>query len=98
MLNLNIIPDHAKKRFTEKQEKKWDEMYAELCSFHDKHGHCIVKNHDESNAALANWVSLQRLNYRQGLMDETRQQRSGELYMEYSTKEATSRRWGRQVR
>jgi hypothetical protein len=72
-------PPCKKRRYTEKQEKKRDEMYAELCSYHKEHGDCIVKYHDENYEALANWVSLQRLNYRQGSMDETRQERLHDL-------------------
>jgi hypothetical protein len=80
VLSFDVANQPARKRrYTEKQEKKWDEMYAELCSYHKEHGHCIVKYHDENYEALANWVSLQRLNYRQGSMDETRQERLHDL-------------------
>jgi hypothetical protein len=76
---------YKKTRFTEQQEKKWDELYAKLCDFYEKHGHCIVTYNDENNDALAKWVSLQRVNYRKGfLMSETRQQRLDELNFTWS--------------
>jgi hypothetical protein len=84
-------PLWKKRRYTEKQEKKWDEMYAKLCSYHEEYGHCIVKYHDENYEALANWVSLQRLNYRQGLMDKTRQQRLHDLNFTWSIQPMQSR-------
>jgi hypothetical protein len=77
-------PPDKKKRYTAKQEKKWDDMYAELRGYHKEHGHCIVKFRDENHEALANWVSIQRVYHRQGLMDETRRNRLNELQFTWS--------------
>jgi dsDNA-binding SOS-regulon protein len=73
-----IEPYAKKMRFTEHQEKKWDEMYAELCSFHEEHGHCIVPYNDENDKALARWVSTQRVVFGNGFMDDSRKQRLNE--------------------
>jgi hypothetical protein len=53
----------------------WDEMYAKLCDFHKEHGHCIFKYNDESNGALARWVSTQRVVFGKGLKNDSRKQR-----------------------
>jgi hypothetical protein len=74
-----IKPYTKKKRYTEQQEKTWDEMYAKLCDFHKEHDHCKVTLNDESNHALAKWVSTQRIVFGKGLMDDSRKQRLDDL-------------------
>jgi hypothetical protein len=70
-----IKPCSKKKRHTEKQEKKWEDMYAKLCEYHKQYGHCKVIKHDESNEGLSQWVAVQRQVFGNGEMDETRRQR-----------------------
>jgi hypothetical protein len=64
-----------KKRYREEQEKKWDEMYAKLCDFKEHHGHGMVAYNDEEYTALSNWVSVQRIVFIKGIMDDTRRKR-----------------------
>jgi hypothetical protein len=61
-------------QFTEEQEKKWDETYVKLCTFKKLHGHCEVSYYDENNQTLAKWVSVQRVTFGKGCMNETRKQ------------------------
>jgi hypothetical protein len=84
VLSFDVSNNPARNSASDQQEKKWDEMYAELFDFHAKHGNCIVTYNDESNNALAKWVSVQRVNYRKGSMGETRQQRLDELQFTWS--------------
>jgi hypothetical protein len=70
-----IQPYNKKTRYSQKQEKTWDEMYNKLCDFKQHHGHCIATYNDESNEALAKWVSTQRVTFGRGEMDENRRQR-----------------------
>jgi hypothetical protein len=81
-----IQPYSKKKRYTEQQEKTWDELYAKLCDFHEEHGHCIVTYNDESNEALAKWVSTQRVVFGKGLMDDSRNQRLDDMNFTWSLK------------
>lgn len=48
--------------------KSWDERYALLISFHRTHGHCLVKQSDQENRSLHNWVISQRQKYHRGLL------------------------------
>jgi hypothetical protein len=43
--------------------------------FHSEHDHSVVTYSDESNEALARWVSTQRVVFGKGLMDDSRKQR-----------------------
>jgi hypothetical protein len=79
-----IEPYTKKKRYTEQQEKTWDDMYANLCDFHKEHGHCIVTYNDESNEALAKWVST--VVFGKGSMDDSRKQRLDDVHFTWSLK------------
>jgi dsDNA-binding SOS-regulon protein len=80
-------PYDKRKRFTEEQEKKWDEMYNKLRDFKQQHGHCTVSYNDENHKTLSKWVSVQRVVSGKGLMDETRQQRLDELNFTWTIKQ-----------
>ena len=79
-------PYNNKKRYTEEQEKKWDEMYASLRDFFQKHGHCNVTYNDDCHGALGKWVFQQRVEFRKGNMDDTRRQRLDEIKFKWSPK------------
>ena len=51
-------------RFRSYQAEQWNESYADLCFFLDKHGHCQVPHTYSDNPALARWVKRQRYQYR----------------------------------
>ena len=72
-------PYAKKKRFFEKQEKKWNEMYERLREYNEHHGNCIVRYNDEQNQNLAIWVSAQRAEFVKGSIDDTRKRRLDEL-------------------
>ena len=79
-------PYAKKKRFTEKQEKKWDEMYDHLRTFKEQHGHCMVTYNDEKHQKLATWVAAQRAEFGKGSIDETRKRRLDELSFTWTVK------------
>ena len=60
-------PCNKKKRYTEEQERKWDEMFGKLCDFKKQHGHCVVSKNDEEHHALALWVQAQRCAFGRGI-------------------------------
>jgi hypothetical protein len=72
-------PYLKRKQYTEEQEKKWDEMYVKLCDFKEQHGNCEVSYNDENNEASSKWVSVHRVTFGKGYMNETRRQRLDEL-------------------
>jgi hypothetical protein len=81
-----IKPYVNKKRYTDKQEKTWDEMYASLCDFFQKQGHCNVTYNDDCHGALGKWVFQQRVGFRTGNIDDTRRQRLDEIKFTWSPK------------
>ncbi|OEU06404.1 HA-domain-containing protein [Fragilariopsis cylindrus CCMP1102] len=57
-------------------EKQWEENFALLTKFNQKHGHCNVpKNHKESDENLGKWLDRQRTNRKKGILDEERERR-----------------------
>lgn len=64
----------SKARFTKKQEAEWSEMCHKLLDYKEQYGHCLVSYNDETNKALARWVSHQRVTYGKGKMDPSREQ------------------------
>lgn len=44
----------------QKGDVSWENKYAELCQFHEKHGHCLVPTKYTENSALGRWISTQR--------------------------------------
>ena len=43
----------------------WNEMFAQLCAFREKHGHCCVRyNSQDEYQKLGSWVRTQRNQYR----------------------------------
>jgi hypothetical protein len=79
-------PYSKKKRFTEQQEKKWNEMYDQLCKYKNQHGDCMVNYNDEKHQELSNWVSSQRVAFGKGSMDESRKQRLDEIEFTWRVK------------
>jgi len=63
------------KEYTDKQEEEWEEMYEALCRFASKHGTCVVKQGDQDNPKLANWVSFQRKQHNKGKMSAVRKEK-----------------------
>ena len=66
---------NKKKRFTDDQERKWDEMYVKLCGYKEIHGHCNVVYNNEEEKSLADWVGTQRDVFSRGWMDDNRKER-----------------------
>lgn len=85
-------PYVKKKRYTSDQQKKWDEMYNQLCHFYKQHGHCKVSFNDTNHEALSKWVSVQRVAHGKGLMDKSRQQRLDEICFAWTIKNTSSAR------
>jgi len=42
----------------------WEEMFAALCKYRTKHGHCNVPQNYSENLALGTWVSTRRKAYK----------------------------------
>jgi hypothetical protein len=64
-----------KSRFTDQQEKDWDQQYDELLAYKARYGHCNVKCDGDKHRELRNWVILQRVTHRRNKLDATRCQR-----------------------
>jgi hypothetical protein len=64
-----------KSRFTDQQEKDWDQQYDELLAYKARYGHCNVKCNGDEHRELRNWVILQRVTHRRNKLDATRYQR-----------------------
>ena len=79
-----------KKRYTEAQEKKWNDMYEKLCKFRDQCGHCVVHLNDKDLPELANWVSAQRVLFGQGLIDEARKKKLDDIGFTWSVRKKAS--------
>ena len=54
----------------EMDEAKWEERFAELVDFKNKHGHCKVPRKFDENPHLGWWVCYMRDRMRQGKLDE----------------------------
>jgi hypothetical protein len=72
-------PYRGKRQYTEKEVTKWEELFQKLADYKAQHGHCNVCYYDTGNLELGRWVSLQRVTYRRGMMDEDRARRLGEF-------------------
>jgi hypothetical protein len=80
---------YCKKRYTEEEEKKWDDMYVKMCEYRKQYGHCKVTCNDESNEGLSKWVTVQRSVFGKGLMDEKRRQRLEDLEFSWRLKRSS---------
>jgi hypothetical protein len=80
-----------KKRFTDDQEITWNKMFGNLCKYKEEQGHCDVPFTYENDPELARWVSVQRIVFRLGKMDQSRRQRLEDIGFTWSLKKpATS--------
>ena len=71
----NLSKDHIKRLEDEgfiwdQLESQWEEMFAALKEYKDKHRHCNVPRNWLENKQLATWVNVQRANYRKGNLSE----------------------------
>lgn len=46
-------------------QMKWEQMYARLLQYNEKHGNCLVPNRYKEDRSLGQWVSAQRRQYKQ---------------------------------
>lgn len=53
----------------------WEDMFLTLCDFKNEHGHCGVPKGYEKVPALGNWVSIQRREYKKGVLAKDRAER-----------------------
>lgn len=51
-----------------RHERTWDEYFADLAQFKEKHGHCNVPLHWPEDPELARWVDDQRRAWAQGTL------------------------------
>jgi hypothetical protein len=58
---------------------KWEALFQKLTDYKAQHGHCKVSYYDTEDLELARWVSLQRVTYHKGKMNEDRERRLREL-------------------
>ncbi|MBF0422227.1 MAG: Helicase associated domain protein [Magnetococcales bacterium] len=66
---------------------QWLEMYRELFFFHQRHGHCLVKNDSPHHARLGDWCSIQRKAWAMGNLSEEKQARLDALGFIWDPKE-----------
>lgn len=52
------------------EEPRWEQRYAELAAYKERHGHCNVPSHWAENKALGSWVMTQRRRKRLGRLRE----------------------------
>jgi hypothetical protein len=56
-------------------DEAWDRMFAELCEFAEKRGHCCVSRCVSANETLVNWVQNQRHRKKAGKLSRERVQK-----------------------
>lgn len=56
--------DDEGRRFRPYQAGQWSEKFAELCTYREKMGHCLVPHTYSENLPLARWVKRQRYQYK----------------------------------
>ncbi|MBF0132031.1 MAG: Helicase associated domain protein [Magnetococcales bacterium] len=54
---------------------QWLEVYRELFFFHQRHGHCLVRNDSPQNVRLSDWCSVQRKARAMGHLAPEKQER-----------------------
>ena len=52
------------RRFRPYQAGQWSEKFAELCTYREQMGHCLVPHTFSENLPLARWVKRQRYQYK----------------------------------
>jgi hypothetical protein len=73
------IPREQLRHHVRTLEDYWDEMFAKLVRFKQKHGHCSVPKNDGVGSHLNMWVRRRRAEWRQGLLRKDRQRRLEQL-------------------
>jgi len=56
--------DDEERRFRPYQSGQWVDKFAELCTYREKNGHCLVPHTFSENLPLARWVKRQRYQYK----------------------------------
>ena len=80
-------------------EKKWEEKFAELKAFSEKHGHCKVSIRDASHARLGIWLHLQRSSARAGRLLAARREKLEQLGVVFGPPNIDGEnRWNRATR
>lgn len=68
---------------TDKREAQWSRRYAELCAFHQQHGHTRVPRIQGVKGDLGAWRHLQRADYHKGLLKPDHQARLDAIGFEW---------------
>jgi superfamily II DNA or RNA helicase len=63
---------------------KWEEMFAALCKYKEKTGHCNVPARFPEDPVLSTWVSTQREQYKSGTLLKQRERRLQEIGFEWN--------------
>ncbi|MBF0419069.1 MAG: Helicase associated domain protein [Magnetococcales bacterium] len=66
---------------------QWLEMYRELFFFHQRHGHCLIKNDSPHHTRLNDWCAIQRKARMMGNLSEEKQARLNTLGFIWDAKE-----------
>lgn len=74
----NKLPKERLKKLTklgfvlDPNKNAWEGMFSELCNFKNENGHCNVPKDYEKVPSLGNWVSIQRRDYKKGVLSKER--------------------------
>ncbi|HIJ83335.1 MAG TPA: hypothetical protein HPQ00_03925, partial [Magnetococcales bacterium] len=66
---------------------QWLEMYRELFFFHQRHGHCLVRNDSPQNVRLSDWCGIQRKARMMGHLAVEKQERLDKMGFIWDPKE-----------
>ncbi len=62
----------------DQRETLWEEMFSDMISFKEQHGHCNVPENYPENPDLVWWVNVQRKAYSNGTLEQARIERLNE--------------------
>jgi hypothetical protein len=80
----SLVKYNEKSTYTAQQVYQWEQMYAQLESYHRVNCHCLVPYTFEENIPLGHWVSKQRIDFKKGVMKPGRYQRLDHLGFAWS--------------
>jgi hypothetical protein len=66
------------------KKKCWDDIYAQLCAYQQKHGHCFVPVNCKENKTLGTWVATQRTLEAKGKLASSKKNKLNKLNFVWS--------------
>ena len=68
----------------------WEHMFAALCEFKRRHGHCKVPQNWREDKRLGKWVNTQRTHFKRGTLQSDRRRQLDEIGFVWSAKAQSS--------